>query len=57
LHIAAEKGYLEVISVLLDAGANSLAVDSIGNTPHHWAVLKGRTECAELLALQGTSLS
>jgi hypothetical protein len=49
LHAAAASGPLDIVSFLLDQGADPGAVDSAGNTPLQIARNAGRREVAELL--------
>ena len=39
LHVAVEFGYLEVVTILLTAGANPNLRDAEENTPMHWAFI------------------
>ena len=41
LHLAVDRGHLEVVSLLLDAGSNVLAQDNCGRTPLHVALERG----------------
>ncbi|OLQ04422.1 E3 ubiquitin-protein ligase XB3 [Symbiodinium microadriaticum] len=50
LHLAARYGLPKVVKTLLASGADTLARNLSGDTPHTLAVRTGRTECAELLA-------
>ncbi len=49
LHVAASKGNLEVVKLLLQRGANINTANSAGNTPLHLAVLNGHKEIVEFL--------
>ncbi|GLZ28757.1 hypothetical protein Lesp02_09470 [Lentzea sp. NBRC 105346] len=50
LHLAAEQGHLEVITALLDGGADrSLKDASFDSTPQNWARHNNQTEAEELL--------
>lgn len=49
LHIAAESGSAEVVTALLEAGADPHLVDSDGQTPLHIAVANDYIEAAERL--------
>lgn len=55
LHVAARKGHVAVVEVLLDAGASVDAVDA-GKTPLHWAAEKGRDATVERLLAAGASV-
>lgn len=41
LHFATRRSNLSLLNFLLEKGANANAVDSDGNTPLHWASIKG----------------
>ncbi|PRP85285.1 WD-40 repeat-containing protein [Planoprotostelium fungivorum] len=43
LHVAASKGCLEVVRLLLSRGADTTAEDHAGNTPLHIATISGRS--------------
>ena len=49
LHIAAEERHVEILEVLVEAGA-PLDVDEDGQTPLHVAVASGHVEAAEVLS-------
>jgi ankyrin repeat protein len=53
LHIAAGRGALDDMEVLMDAGANVNAAGDLGNTPLHDAALLGQTQAALLLLRRG----
>lgn len=55
LHWAAARGYLRIINLLVQAGADKTAVDANGNTPAELASLCDRHEAYELL-LYGPAL-
>ncbi|CAI9731786.1 repeat domain-containing 46-like [Octopus vulgaris] len=54
LHLAAIRGYSEIIELLLNHGANPNIKDRNGNTPLHWC---GHIESTDLLVSHGASLS
>ena len=56
LHIAAEKGYTEIIELLVNKDADVESKDQWGKTPLHWAVLKGRTKIVEFLLSKGANI-
>jgi|SRR5215471_6704058 len=59
LHCAVWKGHLEVVSILLDAGAEVNALnqnDHWGNTPLHAAAHANHTAIAQLLIQRGASI-
>jgi len=53
LHVAAQKGKIVIVRMLLDSGAAIDATDQDGHTPLYWAVMAGRTQVAELLVKRG----
>ena len=53
LHVAAEKGHVEVVRLLLEAGAKQDAVDSNGATALHRAAKRGHSEVVRLLLEAG----
>jgi len=55
LHVAAFKGNLNMMKLLLDAGANVDAVDCKNSTPLHYAALEGKPEAAMLLLVEGVN--
>ncbi|KAH0543126.1 hypothetical protein FGG08_002552 [Glutinoglossum americanum] len=54
LHLAAIKGYPDLIRPLLESGADANAKDLRGRVPLHWASIRGYTEVARLL-LEGSA--
>jgi hypothetical protein len=52
LHVAAAKGQLEAVRVLLESGADSLATNLKGRTPVDWAAGGGQMEALRLLVDQ-----
>ncbi len=57
LHSAAEVGHLDVVKVLLRAGANVLAVDSGGLTPVIRAAQNGQWDCVTFMVESGGNVS
>ena len=55
LHIASEKGELEDIQVLIEAGANVDARGDLGNTPLHAAAMSGQAESVKILLQHGAN--
>lgn len=53
LHRAAEKGCVDAVAFLLDAGASKTASDSGGHSPLHLAAEKGHSRCVSLLVKRG----
>nr|XP_024395266.1 ADP-ribosylation factor GTPase-activating protein AGD3-like isoform X2 [Physcomitrium patens] len=54
LHIACQIGDLSLVELLLQHGAQIEATDSLGRTPLHHCVLKGKNLCAKLLLTRGS---
>ena len=55
LHIAAEKGAIEDIQILIASGAKVDAAGDMGNTPLHAAAMMGRIESVKLLLQYGSN--
>ncbi|OLP94080.1 Ankyrin repeat, PH and SEC7 domain containing protein secG, partial [Symbiodinium microadriaticum] len=55
LHLAAKSGELEVVVLLLDAGAPLEAEDYTGATALHWAAANGCSEVTSVLLARGAS--
>lgn len=53
LHLAAEKGHLDVLRVLVDAGSQINAQDYLGTTSLHFAVHEGHLEAVQFLLARG----
>lgn len=49
LHFAAANGHLDIVRILLEAGARPAAVDKDGLVPEALALGNGHTECANLI--------
>jgi len=49
LRIAASYGSIDVVRLLLEAGAEANSFDSLGNTPLHTAIIHGQLACAREL--------
>ncbi|CAG7719105.1 unnamed protein product [Allacma fusca] len=57
LHIAACKGFSEVVRLLLQSGANPNRKDSVGNTPLHLAACTNHFDVVTCLLRAGTDVS
>ena len=55
LHRACGQGDMEMMSMLMEAGADPNAVDSCGDTPMHWACFRGNLEAVDLLLKGGAN--
>ena len=53
LHVAAQNGCLEVVDLLLEAGADKEICDMYGRTPLHWAAYCGHLEIVRFLLQSG----
>ena len=51
INIAAEKGYIEILRLLLDSGASHSIADVTGLMPLHQAAKNNHVECIQLLVL------
>eukprot|EP01116_Phalansterium_solitarium_P001837 TRINITY_DN1165_c0_g2_i1.p4 TRINITY_DN1165_c0_g2~~TRINITY_DN1165_c0_g2_i1.p4 ORF type:complete len:168 (-),score=51.63 TRINITY_DN1165_c0_g2_i1:67-570(-) len=49
LHVAAERNYSELASLLLERGCNPLAHDNVNNTPLHIGAARGCTEAVRVI--------
>ncbi|KAJ1971203.1 hypothetical protein H4R35_005406 [Dimargaris xerosporica] len=56
LHIAASKGHVAIMLLLLRAGANVNAKDVLGNTPLHIAVISNHINCVLALLQAGAEI-
>ncbi|MGB6975991.1 MAG: ankyrin repeat domain-containing protein [Gammaproteobacteria bacterium] len=56
LHVAAEKGYDDLVKELLKAGAELEIRNSDGDTPLHLAAYNGRVDVVESLLNKGANL-
>ena len=50
MHFAAYNGYVEVIKVLVENGANHELLDNEGNTPYDLALMQEEHEAADYLS-------
>jgi len=57
LHVAATRGVLAEVKLLIESGANVNASGELGNTPLHEAVGQGHFEAAEVLLRAGASVT
>lgn len=55
LHVAAIRGDVEMVTLLLNAGAEVNAVGEYGDTPLHEAVSQGHSQVVQLLLSHGAS--
>lgn len=57
LHIAARKGELEDVGVMIDHGADVNLIGDLGNTPLHQAAMAGKTDVVLKLLKHGANTS
>ena len=57
LHLAAKRGQVSIVSILLNHGAQVGLKNELGLKPFDFAKLKGQDDCAEFLLLYEVSLS
>jgi len=57
LHIAAFRGYSDMVSFLLDQGATVDQTDNALHTPLHFAASEGNLECIKILLTRGANIS
>ncbi|RPB22045.1 ankyrin, partial [Terfezia boudieri ATCC MYA-4762] len=57
LHIAAKKGHLEVVKVLLDKGATINAMTHVNRTALHMAAENGHLEVVKVLLDKGATIN
>ncbi len=50
MYIAAQNGHVEIVRVLLEAGADANKADEIGRTPMHVAARNAQSEVAVMLS-------
>jgi cytohesin len=55
LHIAAYKGHVEIVKILLDRGADLNAKDNTGHAPLHWAAIEGHVDVVRVLLDRGAN--
>ncbi|GAM19170.1 hypothetical protein SAMD00019534_023450 [Acytostelium subglobosum LB1] len=57
LHLASRNGDHQMLTLLVESGANKEAQDSLRRTPYVLAAANGRTECSRLLILSGVNVN
>ena len=57
LHLAVDRGGIDIVALLIAKGADVNAQDKLGNTPLHVAAGNGRKEYAELLLAKGADVN
>ena len=56
LHVASQAGNADLVSLLLERGADAELTDLQGNTPLHYATAWGHEEAAEVLIREGEAM-
>lgn len=56
LHVASQAGNADLVSLLLERGADAELTDLQGNTPLHYAAAWGHEEAAEVLMREGEAM-
>lgn len=57
VHMAAWKGQVKILAILLDKGGDIDAFDSTGRTALHWAIAGSRMDAVKVLVERGTNVS
>jgi len=57
IHMAAANGHVEIVKLLVEAGADVGTENAEGSTPLHWACLNGHVGIVDYLLDKGAKLS
>eukprot|EP00922_Rhytidocystis_sp_ex-Travisia-forbesii_P022343 GHVS01032727.1.p1 GENE.GHVS01032727.1~~GHVS01032727.1.p1 ORF type:complete len:102 (+),score=9.46 GHVS01032727.1:212-517(+) len=55
LHLAADRGHMDMCKLLIDRGVDVNSIDSFRETPLHAAILAEKSQIVELLLREGAS--